>query len=111
MQTSIFPQRLKQAEMIPLYKKLDPLNRENYRPVRFLPHLSKFFERIIYEQINSYMEDKFAKCLTGFKKSHGAQHSLLTILEKLKRGIDNRMSLLYLWTFQRLLIQPTMTSC
>ena len=35
------------------------------------------------------MEVKFAKCLTGFRKSHGTQHSLLTMLEKWKRGIDN----------------------
>ena len=35
------------------------------------------------------MEDKLAKYLTGFGKSHGTQHSLLTMLEKWKRGIDN----------------------
>ena len=35
------------------------------------------------------MEDKLAKCLTGFRKSHGTQHSLLTMLGKRKRGIDN----------------------
>ena len=35
------------------------------------------------------MEDKFAKCLTGFRKSHGTQHSLLPMLEKWKKGIDN----------------------
>ena len=35
------------------------------------------------------MEDKLTKCLTGFRKSHGTQHSLLTMLEKWKRGIDN----------------------
>ena len=33
------------------------------------------------------MEDKFAKCLTAFRKSHGTQHLLLTMLEKQKRGI------------------------
>ena len=74
LQTSVFPQKLKQAEVILLHKKLDPLNKENYRPVGLLPHLSKVFERIIYKQINSYMEDKLAKCLTGFRKSHGTQH-------------------------------------
>ena len=88
-QTSVFPQNLKQTEVIPLYKKLDPLNKKNYRPVNLLPHLSKVFERIIYRQINSYMEDKLAKYLTGFRKSHGTQHSLLTMLENWKRGIDN----------------------
>ena len=35
------------------------------------------------------MEYKLTKCLTGFRKLHDTQHSLLTILEKWKRGIDN----------------------
>ena len=66
--------------MIPLYKKLDPLKKENYRPVSLLPHVSKVFERIIYKQINTYMEDKLSKYLTGFRKSHGTQHLLVTML-------------------------------
>ena len=68
LQTSVFPQKLKQAEVIPLYKKLDSLNKENYRPVSLLPHLSKVFERIIYKQIKSYMGDKLAKYLTDCRK-------------------------------------------
>ena len=56
LETSVFPQKLKQAEVISLYKKLDPLNKENYRPVSLLPHLLKVFEGIINKQINSYME-------------------------------------------------------
>ena len=72
-----------------MYKKLDPLSKENYRPVSYLPHLLKIFERVIYKQINSYIEDKLTKCLTGFKKSHGTQHYLLTMHEKWKREIDN----------------------
>ena len=35
------------------------------------------------------MKDKFTKCLTGFKKYHGTQYSLLTMLGKWKRGTDN----------------------
>ena len=85
MQTSVFPQKLNQAEVITLYKKLDKLSKENYRPVSLLPYLWKVFESIIYKQVNSYMEDKLAKCLTGFRKSHGTQHTLLTMLEKWKR--------------------------
>ena len=89
MQASVFPRKIKQAEFIPLYKKLDPLSKENYRPVSLLPHLSQVFERTTYKQVNSYMDEKFAKCLTGFRNSHGTQHSLLTMLEKWKRGTDN----------------------
>ena len=33
LQTNVFPQKLKQAEVIPFYKEVDPSNKENYRPV------------------------------------------------------------------------------
>ena len=82
LQANCFPDKLKQSEVIPVYKKLDPLEKENYRPVSLLPHVSKVFERIIYKQINTYMEDKISNYVTGFRKSHEAQHSLVTTLER-----------------------------
>ena len=89
LRENIFPEELKRSEVIPLYKKLDPLKKENYRPVSLLPHVSKVFERIIYKQINTYMEDKLSKYLPGFRKSHGIQHLLVTMLEKWKKAVDN----------------------
>ena len=71
--------------MIPVYKKRDPLKIENYRLVSPLPYVSKVFERIIYQQINTYMKDKLSKCLAGFNKSHGTQNLLVTMLENWKK--------------------------
>ena len=88
LKESTFPDELKQSEVIPVYKKLDPLQKENYRPVSLLPHISKVFERVIYNQINSFMENKISKCVTGFRKSHGTQHSLIVMLEKWKKALD-----------------------
>ena len=88
IQHSNFPQELKLSEVIPVYKKLDPLPKENYRPVSLLPHVSKVFERIIHKQITNYMTDKLAHPTTGFRKSHGTQNSLVVILEKWKRALD-----------------------
>ena len=88
LQTNCFPDKLKQSEVIPVYKKLDPLKKENYRPVRLLPHVSKVFETIIYKQINTCMEDKISNYVTGFRKSHGTQHSLVIMLERCKQAID-----------------------
>ena len=51
--------------------------------------MSKVFERIIYKQINTYIEDKLSKYLTGFRKSHATQHLLVTIHEKWKKAVDN----------------------
>ena len=72
-----FPDDLKAAEVSPIFKKNDDLEKENYRPVIVLPHMSKVFERIMYTQIESFMEDKLSKLLTGFRKYHSTQHCLI----------------------------------
>ena len=46
IQHSSFLQELKLSEVIPVYKKLDPLQKENYRPVSLLLHVSKVFEGV-----------------------------------------------------------------
>ena len=34
------------------------------------------------------MENKFSNLLTGFRKNHGTQHTLINMLEKWKRALD-----------------------
>ena len=34
------------------------------------------------------MENKISKCVTGFRKSHGTQHSLIVMLEKWNKASD-----------------------
>ena len=55
--------------------------KENYRPVSLLTRVSKIFERLACKQVNGYICDKLSKYITGFRKCHGKQHSLLVILE------------------------------
>ena len=38
-----FPKKLKLADLTPIYKKLDNIFVENYRPVSVLPVVSKIF--------------------------------------------------------------------
>ena len=64
LQTNYFPNKSKQSEVIRVYKKVDLLEKENYRPVSLLPHVSKVFERIIYIQINTHMEGKISNYVT-----------------------------------------------
>ena len=58
-QAGNFPNELKLAEVTPVYKKKDPLNKENCCPVSLLSYTSKLFEKIVYEQMNSYMGLRF----------------------------------------------------
>ena len=49
-----FPDSLKCANVRPIYKKVDPFDKKNYRLVSILPLLSKVYERVIYEQVSNY---------------------------------------------------------
>ena len=42
-----YPDDLKFAEVSPVFKKKDDLDKENYRPVSVLSHVSKVFKRIM----------------------------------------------------------------
>ena len=50
--------------------------------------MSKVFEWIMYTQIESLLEDKLSKLLTGFWKNHSIQDCLINMLEKLKNTLD-----------------------
>ena len=55
IEKSDFPQNLKLADIKPVYKKNDPLDETNYRPVRVLPVASNVFERLMQKQINDFI--------------------------------------------------------
>ena len=46
--------------MFSLFTKKDPLNKENYRPVGLLSHMSKFFERLLYMNYETFMNNKLS---------------------------------------------------
>ena len=49
--------------------------------------MSKVFERIMYTQIESFMEDKLSKLLTGFRKNHSTQYCSINMFEKWKNTL------------------------
>ena len=51
-----FPERMKKAEVIPLYKGKDIDNMINYRPISLLITLSKLLEKIMHTRLYGYLE-------------------------------------------------------
>ena len=52
--TGIFPDKLKIAKVIPLFKKNDASVIDNYRPISLLPSISKLFEKVVFLQLSEY---------------------------------------------------------
>ena len=84
-----FPNRLKKAQVIPLYKKKDSLNKENFRPVSILPTTSKFMKGLYMSSyLNEYLDDVFNPFLAVFRKGYGCQTTLLHLLEDWRSALD-----------------------
>ena len=83
-----FPDMLKCAEVAALFKRLDNLAKENYRPVSVLTALSKLFEKVSGVQLSSYFESIFSKFLSGFRHTFSCQTILLKMIEDWKQCID-----------------------
>ena len=86
---NIFPDKLKLADVTPVYKKKNRHDKENYRPVSILPSLSKIYEKVMYIQLYEYFEKRFSKYQCGFRKKFNAQHCILVMLENWKNCLDN----------------------
>ena len=73
-----FPDCLKQAKVLPLFKKKDPFNKENYEHGNTVPLLLKVYEKLLYNRQSDHMENIFNVVLCGFGKVHRTQHALLS---------------------------------
>ena len=52
---SIFPDKMKIAIVLPIYKKLDKLKVSSYRPISILPQFSKILEKLIHKRMYQYI--------------------------------------------------------
>ena len=91
---SFFPDDLKRAEVIPVFKKeikKDSKNlKENYRPVSIIS--SKIYETYLYNKLSSYFEDICSDYQFRFRKGISAQQCLITLIETWKKYLDNNES-------------------
>ena len=88
IQDCIFPDKLKLADITPLYKKDDKTDKKNYRPVSILPVVSKIFERIMQTQIVSFINEKLYTYMCGYRKGYNTQYALMALHEEWKQYVD-----------------------
>ena len=90
IRNSTFPDKLKLPDVAPVFKKGDPLNVKNYRPVSVLPAVSKIYERIIQEQLFHHIESHLSNYMCGYRKGYSAQHALVLLIEKWREILDKK---------------------
>ena len=68
LRTVNFLDKLKLADITPVFKKNNPLEKENYRPVSVGPLVLKIFERTIQKQVALFTEKLLPPYLCGYRK-------------------------------------------
>ena len=83
-ETGVFPDILKTAKLIPIIKKGDQQDCNNYRPISLLSNIGKIIEKLIHKRLFKFLNSN--NCLFnyqfGFRNHHSTNHALISITEK-----------------------------
>ena len=94
LQKGVFPDSMKIARVIPIFKTGDVQEFSNYRPISILPQFSKILEKIFHSRLTSFLNDKrlLYEGQYGFRKKHSTSMAIVELVEEITTAMDNSMS-------------------
>ena len=88
--SGIFPDNLKIAKVVPIFKKGLTTLKSNYRPISLLSIFSKIFEKVMHQRMYKFLETyEILFCMQfGFRTGHSTDHALISLTETIKSSLD-----------------------
>jgi len=92
IKTGVVPDIFKISQVTPVYKNGLMTEPGNYRPIAVLSPFSKVLERLVHDQLYSFLEKKeiLYKYQFGFRKNFSTEQAILEVTDKLKEAIDKK---------------------
>ena len=91
LKCGIFPANLKLAKISPIFKgKGSQSDPDNYRPISVLSVIARLFEKLIHQQLYSYIKNSLSETQSGFKKGYSTETSLLNTTNRWIMNIDKK---------------------
>ena len=99
MENGIFPEKMKIAKVVPVFKNGSPEIMSNYRPISVLSVFSKIFEKCISARLVEFLEkcNIIKKNQYGFRAGHSTSSAVTDFIHKVVNAIDNGEILLGLF--------------
>jgi ribonuclease P/MRP protein subunit RPP40 len=90
LSTGSVPDDWRRANVVPIHKKGDKSNYENYRPISLTSVIGKFLESIIAEQITKYLDDNklIRETQHGFRRHRSCLTNLLEFFHSMLLEYD-----------------------
>ena len=78
------------TKLKPMYKKGSLTEASNYRPISLLPLISKVMEKVIHDQISTFLNSRnlLYNYQSGFRKNHSIDFCLSFLNDKIPKGFD-----------------------
>lgn len=91
-ETGEFPDNLKVARVIPLFKSGNKSMKSNYRPISILHTVSKIFERAMYNRLSSFADkfDLLSINQFGFRRALSTADAILKFTNGIYDSFNNR---------------------
>ena len=91
-----FPDKLKIARVVPVYKGGSSDLVDNFRPISILPLLSKIYEKLVKIQLLSFLSKYkiLSDSQYGFREGFSTTHAILDHLQFIYDGLDNNFTVL-----------------
>ena len=92
LKTGRFPSKLKVAKIIPIFKKDDEHDFNNYRPISLLPSISKVFEKTIYTQLFQYLtvNSLLHANQYGLRAKYSTELALIELIDRIYSQLDEK---------------------
>ena len=84
----IWPSEWKRGEWVPVFKKDDPLEKENYRPVTVQMTVNKIFEQLLAKQVTDNLDNRLSDFQTAYRKRHSCETALIMLIENWRAALD-----------------------
>ena len=88
---SSFPHNMKLAEICPVFKKDNNMNKSKYRNVSILPVTSKIMEKVINKQYQDYFNNILVSQVSAYRQGYSTQTLLLSAVESWKHALDTKI--------------------
>ena len=87
-----FPECLKTAVINPIYKKGNRNLIKNYRPISILTNISKIFETLIYNRLQSFFQENqlLSYKQFGYRKNSDTEQAIFELIAKIMPAIANK---------------------
>ena len=91
-QTGVFPDKMKIAKVVPLFKSGEKNVFTNYRPISLLPQFSKILEKLYIERMDTFINkhDILSPSQYSFRSNMSTSHALLELVEEITSSLDNK---------------------